>query len=51
MKRANVTYDEVAVRLKDHGFSETKASIANDPPRATVLAAFFVATLAALERV
>ncbi len=29
LKRAEVTYDELAERLKEHGFKETKASIAN----------------------
>ena len=49
MKRANVTYEALADRLKGHGFAETKASIANKLARATVPAAFFLACLAALE--
>ena len=49
MKRANVTYEALADRLKGHGFEETKASIANKLARATVPAAFFLACLAALE--
>ena len=49
MKRANVTYEALADRLKAHGFAETKASIANKLARATVPAAFFLACLAALE--
>lgn len=49
LKRANVTYEELAVRLKSHGFEETKASITNKLARATVPAAFFLACLAALE--
>jgi len=28
LKRANVTYDELAERLKEHGLSETRNSIA-----------------------
>ncbi len=28
LKRAEVTYEELAERLKEHGFEETKASIA-----------------------
>lgn len=48
LKRADVTYDELAVRLKKHGFNETKASIANKLARATVPAAFFLASLAAI---
>ena len=49
MKRADVTYEALADRLKAHGFAETKASIANKLARATVPAAFFLACLAALE--
>ena len=49
MKRASVTYEALADRLKTHGFAETKASIANKLARATVPAAFFLACLAALE--
>jgi hypothetical protein len=49
LKRANVTYEELAERLKAHGFSETKASISNKLARATVPASFFLACLAALE--
>lgn len=50
MKRADVTYDQLAERLKTFGFTtETKASIANKLARATVPAAFFFACLAALE--
>jgi Domain of unknown function (DUF6471) len=49
LKRRDVTYEELASRLEKHGFKETKASIANKLARATVPAAFFLATLAALE--
>ena len=48
LKRADVTYEELAERLKAHGFEETKASIANKLARATVPAAFFLAALAAI---
>ncbi|MGP8232926.1 MAG: DUF6471 domain-containing protein [Methylovirgula sp.] len=48
LKRADVTYEELAERLKKHGFQETKASIANKLARATVPAAFFLAALAAI---
>ena len=48
MKRAGVTYDGLADRLKGHGFAETKASIANKLARATVPAAFFLACLSSL---
>ena len=50
LKRANVTYDELATRLTKYGFKETKASIANKFTRATLTAAFFMACLAALGR-
>ena len=49
MKRAGVTYETLAERLKSHGFEETKAGIANKLARATLSAHFFLATLAALE--
>jgi len=43
-----VTYEELAERLKAHGFSETKASIANKLARATISAHFFLASLTAI---
>ena len=49
LKRANMTYDELAERLKKHGFKETKASIANKLARESLPAAFFLACLAAME--
>jgi hypothetical protein len=48
LKRADVTYEELAKRLEKHGFKET-AGIANKLARATVPAAFFMACIAALE--
>jgi hypothetical protein len=48
LKRADVTYEELAERLKAHGFEETKASIANKVARATMSAHFFLASLAAI---
>ncbi len=48
LKRAEVTYEELAERLKAHGFEETKASIANKLARATLSAHFFLASLAAI---
>ncbi|MGP0095014.1 MAG: DUF6471 domain-containing protein [Xanthobacteraceae bacterium] len=48
LKRADLTYEELADRLKKHGFKETKASIANKLARATVSAHFFLASLAAI---
>ena len=50
IKRADVTYEELAKRLKKHGLEETEASIANKLSRGTFAATFFLATLAALER-
>jgi Domain of unknown function (DUF6471) len=38
----------LAPRLKEHGFKETKASIANKLARATVPAAFFLAARATI---
>ena len=50
LKRAEVTYDGLAERLKEHGFKETKASGANKLSRATMSAHFFLASLAAIRR-
>ncbi len=49
MKRAGVTYAELAKRLEIHGLKETEASIANKLSRGTIAATFLLATLAALE--
>lgn len=49
MKRAGVTYQELAKRLEAHGLKETEASIANKFSRGTIAATFLLATLAALE--
>lgn len=49
LKRANVTYEDLAKRLEAHGLHETKASIANKLSRGTFAATFLLATLAALE--
>jgi hypothetical protein len=48
LKRAEVTYEELADRMRKHGFQETKASIANKLARATVPASFFLAALVAI---
>lgn len=45
LKRADLTYQDLADKLKKHGFKETKASIANKLARATVSAHFFLASL------
>ena len=49
LKRANVTYEELAERLKEHGVNETRDSIAAKLKRGTFAATFFLACLAALE--
>ena len=49
MKRAGVTYADLATRLKDHGLEETEASIASKLARGTFAATFMLAVLAALE--
>jgi hypothetical protein len=48
MKRAGVTYADLAKRLEAHGLQETEASIANKLSRGTVAATLFLASLAAL---
>jgi hypothetical protein len=50
LKRANMTYDDLADRLKKHGFDESKASIASKLSRATMSAHFFLASLVAIGR-
>jgi hypothetical protein len=48
IKRAEISYAELAQRLKEHGLEETEASIANKLSRGTFAATFFLATLTAL---
>ncbi len=50
LKRADMTYEDLAEKLKKHGFKETKASIANKLARATMSAHFFLASLVAIGR-
>jgi hypothetical protein len=47
--KADMTYEDLAKRLKSHGFDENSASIANKLARGTFAATFFLACLAALE--
>ena len=47
--RANMTYDDMAEKLKKHGFKETKASITNKLARESLPAAFFLVCLAAMQ--
>jgi len=49
LKRADVSYLELAKRLKKHGLAETEASVANKLSRGTFAATFFLAALVALE--
>ena len=48
LKRAGVTYDDLADRLRAHGMTETKASIANKLARGTFAATFMLAALTAI---
>jgi hypothetical protein len=50
LKRAGLTYADLAERLKEHGLpTETEASIKAKLRRGTFAATFLLATLAALE--
>jgi len=49
LKRADVTYEELARRLKEQGLVETRDSIAAKLKRGTFPATFFLACLAALQ--
>jgi Domain of unknown function (DUF6471) len=50
LKRVNVTYEELAVRLREHGLSETRNSIAAKLKRGTFPATFLLAVMAAIGR-
>jgi hypothetical protein len=50
LREAEVTYADLAQKLKKHGFkSETEASITNKLKRGTFSATFFLACIAAME--
>lgn len=49
LRESEVTYIDLAKRLKKHGFKETEASITMKLKRGTFPATFFLACLAALE--
>jgi hypothetical protein len=49
LREAEVTYAELAKRLKKHGFKETEASVTNKLKRGTFPATWFLAVLTALE--
>lgn len=48
LKKADVTYDELAKRLSAAGMPETKASIASKLKRGSFPATFFLASLKAV---
>ena len=48
LKRHDVSYGELAKRLKDAGMEETEASVANKVSRGTFTAIFFLASLDAI---
>jgi virulence-associated protein VapD len=50
LKRADVTYEELAERLRAHGFEETKGSIAAKISRGAFPATFFIAVMKAIGR-
>jgi len=50
LKRADVTYEELAQRLRDMGHNETKVSVANKLSRGTFSATFFIAVMRAVGR-
>jgi len=49
MKRAGVTYGELARRMGQHGLQETEASITSKLARGTFSAVFMLAVLATLD--
>jgi 3-mercaptopyruvate sulfurtransferase SseA len=48
LKRADVTYEELARRMTEMGVEETKASVASKLSRGAFSATFFVASLKAI---
>jgi hypothetical protein len=50
LKRAEVSYAELARRLKEHGLEETEASITAKLNRGTFAATFFLATMLVIGR-
>jgi hypothetical protein len=49
LKRAGVSYKELARRLNDHGLQETEDSITSKLGRGTFAVTFFLAVLAVME--
>jgi hypothetical protein len=50
LKRADVTYEELAAKLREMGFEETKVSVANKLSLGTFSATFLVAVMRAIGR-
>lgn len=50
LKRADVTYEDLAVRLTEMGMPETKASVSNKISRGGFPASFFLAAMKAIGR-
>jgi len=50
LKRADVSYHELAERLREHGLEETEGSISNKLSRGTFPASFFLAVMRAIGR-
>jgi ribosome-binding protein aMBF1 (putative translation factor) len=50
LKRADLTYEELAAKLRERGFNETKVSVTNKLSRGTFPATFFVAVMRAIGR-
>jgi hypothetical protein len=49
LKKAGITYVDLAERLEKHGFDETEASITKKLRRGTFSATFFLACIAAMK--
>jgi uncharacterized protein DUF6471 len=49
LKRAGMTYHDLAEKLRDHGLSETRHSITSKLKRGTFSATFLIGVLAAIE--
>ena len=48
LKRAGITYEDLAERLKEHGLTETRDSVAAKLKRGTFPATFLIAVVAAI---
>jgi 3-mercaptopyruvate sulfurtransferase SseA len=50
LKRADLTYEELAAKLREHGLDETKHSVAAKIGRGTFPASFFLVVMKAIGR-